>query len=163
MLKSYPLRQVLQKLEASGRLLKWPIELSQFDVCYRSRITIKGQAFAHFVVKFTYSNIIEIAGTSNVVEAAKEVEMEKDKTTKKMLWDSDLHGEQWILYVDEASNENGSGVDMMLISTEEYKINCALWFRFQASNNEAEYKTLLAGLRLAKELKVSHLKVYSDS
>ena len=31
-LTNYPLRQVLQKLDASGRLLKWAIELSQFDI-----------------------------------------------------------------------------------------------------------------------------------
>ena len=31
-LTNYPLCQVLQKLEASGRLLKWAIELGQFDV-----------------------------------------------------------------------------------------------------------------------------------
>ena len=31
-LTNYPLRQVLQKLEALGRLLKWAIKLGQFDV-----------------------------------------------------------------------------------------------------------------------------------
>ena len=52
---------------------------------------------------------------------------------------------------------------MMLVSPREHKIHCALYFGFQASNNEAEYEALLVGLRLAKELRVSHLKVYSDS
>ena len=33
-LTNYPLHQVLQKLEASGRLLKWEIELGQFEVNY---------------------------------------------------------------------------------------------------------------------------------
>ena len=31
-LTNYPLHQVLQKLEASGRLIRWEIELGQFDV-----------------------------------------------------------------------------------------------------------------------------------
>ena len=31
-LTNYPLRQVLQKSEVSGRLLKWAIELGQFDM-----------------------------------------------------------------------------------------------------------------------------------
>ena len=31
-LTNYPLRQVLQKPEALSKLLKWPIELEQFDV-----------------------------------------------------------------------------------------------------------------------------------
>ena len=51
----------------------------------------------------------------------------------------------------------------MLVSPKEHKIHCALCFGFQASNNEAEYEALLAGLRLAKALKVCHLKVYINS
>ena len=42
--------------------------------------------------------------------------MEKDKTTTNRLEDDDLHGEQWILKIDGASNENGSRDGMMLIS-----------------------------------------------
>ena len=32
-----------------------------------------------------------------------------------------------------------------------------------ASNNKAKYEALLAGLRLAKELKVGHLQIFSNS
>ena len=32
--------------------------------------------------------------------------------------------EQWILYVDDASNKNGSRAGMMLISPEGHKIHC---------------------------------------
>ena len=51
----------------------------------------------------------------------------------------------------------------MLISPKGHKIHCALCFGLQASNNEAEYEALIAGLRLARELKTNNLKVYSDS
>ena len=39
---NYPLRQVLQKPDASDLLLKWAIELSQFDKEFISRPAIKG-------------------------------------------------------------------------------------------------------------------------
>ena len=52
---------------------------------------------------------------------------------------------------------------MMIISSEGNKIHCSLHFGFQASNNEVEYEAVIAGLRLAKELKVNNLRVYSDS
>ena len=42
-------------------------------------------------------------------------------------------------------------------------MHCALRFRFRASNNEAEYKALIAGLKLAKEMKVESLEIFSDS
>ena len=44
--------QVLQKLEAGGRLLKWPFELGQFEISYAPQVAIKGQALADFVAEF---------------------------------------------------------------------------------------------------------------
>ena len=42
-------------------------------------------------------------------------------------------------------------------------MNCALRFGFKAFNNEAEYEALIAGLELAKEIKVKSLDIFSDS
>ena len=42
-------------------------------------------------------------------------------------------------------------------------MHCALRFSFKASSNEAKYETLIAGLNLAKEMKVESLEIYSDS
>ena len=38
----YLMKQVLHKLETSGRLMKWAIELSEFDIRYKSKTAIKG-------------------------------------------------------------------------------------------------------------------------
>ena len=70
-LTNYPLHQVQQKLEASGRLLKWAIELRQFEVNFRPRTMIKVQALADFIAEFIYSNATEVTGTSNNTKAAK--------------------------------------------------------------------------------------------
>ena len=53
-LTNYPLRQVLQKSNASGCLLKWAIELSQFEIEFQPRPAIKGQALADFIVEFSH-------------------------------------------------------------------------------------------------------------
>ena len=76
-LTNYPLHQFLQKPEASRRLLKWAIELGQFDINYRPQIAIKCQALADFFAKFTYSNTTEVVGTMDTTKAVKEVEMER--------------------------------------------------------------------------------------
>ena len=52
-LTNYPLRKVLQNLDASGHLLKWAIKLSQFNIEFLPRLAIKGQAFADFITEFT--------------------------------------------------------------------------------------------------------------
>ena len=51
-LSNYPLRQVLQKPDASSRLLRWAIELSQFEIEFQPRPVIKGQALTDFIVEF---------------------------------------------------------------------------------------------------------------
>ena len=57
----------------------------------------------------------------------------------------DEGAEQWTLFVDGASNENGSGAGTILISPAGHKIHCVIRFRFQASNNKAEYEAFIAG------------------
>ena len=94
----------------------------------------------------------------NDAEATKVVEMGNGEDSVTGREDT----EQWILYVDDNSNENGSRVSMMLISPEGHKIHCALHFGFLASNNEAEYEALIARLRLVRELQARNLKIYSD-
>ena len=51
---NYPLRNV-HKADLSGQLVKWAIELSEFDITYLPRTAIKSQAFADFVAKFNPS------------------------------------------------------------------------------------------------------------
>ena len=52
-LTKYPMKQVLHKPETSGRLMKWAIEMSEFDIRYKPKIAIKGQVLEDFVMEFT--------------------------------------------------------------------------------------------------------------
>ena len=47
------LQQTLHKPDASSRLVKWAIELSEFDIDYKPRAVIKAQAVADFVAEFS--------------------------------------------------------------------------------------------------------------
>lgn len=65
--------------------------------------------------------------------------------------------------IDGSSNLRGTSASLVLKSLKVHKIHCALRFKFKALNNKAKYEALIAGLRLAKELKVNSIDMYSDS
>ena len=52
----HPLKKAMNKLEAAGRLIQWAVELSEFNIKYRPRHTIKAQALADFIAEFTPSH-----------------------------------------------------------------------------------------------------------
>ena len=121
-LTNYLLRQVLQKPDASSPLLKWVIELSQFDLEFVPRPTIKRQALVDFIVEFTTL---------------------EDKRPEEALVVPTTKIPKWRLYVNGSSNEGGSGASLILVSPEGHQMHCAFRFGFKASNNEAEYEALI--------------------
>ena len=61
----FPMKQVLHKPEVSGRLMKWAIELSEFDIRYKPKIKIKGQVLADFFMEFTSAEPAQNAQAMN--------------------------------------------------------------------------------------------------
>nr|XP_043613766.1 uncharacterized protein LOC122585704 [Erigeron canadensis] len=139
-----PIRQVLAKPEVSGRLAKWAIELGEHEISFHPRTSIKGQILADFLAETDSSDV-----------AGKEVQ-EVQETQEE-------EGPKWTLFTDGASNQEGSGAGLILIDPEEIEYTYALRFNFPASNNEAEYEALLAGLRMLKQMGVKKIQVFVDS
>ena len=130
------MKQVLHKPKTSGRLIKWVIELSEFDIRYKPKTTIKEKNLAYFFNEFT-STKIATPRTSDLPV--------------------------WRLSVDGVVNAQGSGAGLILTSPDGIDIEYALRFGFRASNNEAEYEVVIVGLNLAHSMEVDQLEVCSDS
>ncbi|GKA30460.1 reverse transcriptase domain-containing protein [Tanacetum coccineum] len=71
--------------------------------------------------------------------------------------------EEWILFTDGSSCTDGSGAGLILTSPKGTEFTYALRFQFTASNNEAEYEALIAGLRIAAQIGVRHIQANVDS
>lgn len=113
--------------------------MSQFDVEYKLRTAIKGQALADFVPEF-----------KPWPSADSTAEEEKEET------------QPWKLNVDDSSNKNGFRAGIILVSPDNFKITSTIRFKYKASKNEAKYEALLARLRLAHFMKVERITVYID-
>ncbi|KAM2724191.1 hypothetical protein EV1_027047 [Malus domestica] len=149
-LTNHPLRQILQSPDTSGRMIKWAIALGEFDISYQPKPAEKGQAVADFIADFTYP--VDIASTPEAVASLPSESQKVESTTSA-----------WSLYVDGSSNQQGCGAGLVLTTPDKVAMEYALRFKFKASNNEAEYEALLAGLRLAKHLGVKQIDIFSDS
>ncbi|KAK0605695.1 hypothetical protein LWI29_029722 [Acer saccharum] len=136
-----PLKLILQKPEVSGRLTKWAIQLSEFNVEYLPRTAIKAQAVADFVTEFTEPSI----------EVARMMAEQNKKIFK------------WQLRVDGSSNTHGSGARVVVSTPEGDSFECALRFAFKATNNQAEYEALIAGLKVCTVLGADEVEIFNDS
>ena len=134
----YPMKQILDKPETFGRLVKWAIKLSEFDIRYKPRTAIKGQILADFIMEFTS------------VEPTKTAQLASDLPI-------------WRLSVDRAANAHRSGVGLILTSPDGIDVEYALRFKFQASNNKSKYEVVIAGLNLAHSMEADQLAVCSNS
>ena len=62
--------------------------------------------------------------------------------------------EVWTLFFDGSTNLKGAGADIVLQAPTRETLQYAVRLDFPATNNEAEYEGLLAGLRVAVALGV---------
>ena len=132
------MKQILHKPETFTRLIKWAIELSEFDIRYKPRATIKGHILVDFIKEFT------------LVEPTEATQLTPDLPI-------------WRLSVDGAANAQGSGAGLIMTSLDEIDVEYALRYDFQASNNEAEYEAVIVGLNLTHSMEADQLEVSGDS
>ena len=71
--------------------------------------------------------------------------------------------ELWKMYFDRATNQNGSGIGVLLISPKGTHIPFAGMLNFPTTNNAIEYEACIMGLQAAIGLGVKELEVYGDS
>ncbi|GJY13758.1 reverse transcriptase domain-containing protein [Tanacetum coccineum] len=124
-----PIKQLLSSSEMSGRMLKWKFELEGYDIQYRPRTAIKGQILADFIV-----------------------ERPEEESPDELMAEPEELPEPWTLFTDGSSCVDGSGAGLILTNPEGAEFTYAMRFRFEATNNEAEYEALIAGLRIAEQM-----------
>ncbi|VFQ68768.1 unnamed protein product [Cuscuta campestris] len=116
-LSQTPIGTLLQSSNAPSRVRKWGVFLGSFQIEFKPRPAIKGQALADFVVECT----------------AREEESNGEEP----------EGNWWTVYTDGSSATDASGGGVVAISPEGFKAYYSVRFLFKVSNNEAEYEALL--------------------
>ena len=71
--------------------------------------------------------------------------------------------EKWTIQTDSSLVQKRGGVGVIIITPEGEKLKYRVRLAFSATNNEVEYKGVLAGLRVGKALVVKDFLLHSDS
>ena len=150
MLTQLPLKSILKSADYTGRIAKWGTILGVFDIKYMPHTSIKGQVIADLVAKFA--------------ECPEKMNMEKHGMDEKSVGIVSVQcSTPWEVYVDGATNQRGSGVELVLVSPEKITIEKSLRLGFSAMNNEAKYEALLMGMMMVQKMGGKTVKVYLDS
>jgi hypothetical protein len=132
---SFPLGEIIQSSEASGRVAKWAIDLMGETLLFAPWKDIKSQILADFLAKWT-------------------------ETQLPM---APIQAELWTMYFDGSLMKTGAGTSLLFISPLTIHIHYVIRLHFVASNNVAEYEALINDLCIAIELGVRSLNARGDS
>ena len=114
------------------------------------RTSIKGQVLVDLVAEFA--------------KCPEEMDVENHNMGKKLVGVVSVQCPMpWELYMDGAANQRGSGMGLVLMSPKKITIEKSLRLSFSATNNEAEYETLLMGMAMVQKMGGKAVKVFSDS
>ena len=69
----------------------------------------------------------------------------------------------WKVFIDGTSRALGAEAGILIVTPEGIRLEHSFKLGFRASNNEAKYEALLAGLRVVLDMGAQEVEVYSDS
>jgi hypothetical protein len=123
---SFPLGEIVQNQEASGRIDKWAVEPMGKTLSYTPCKAIKSQVLADFLAEWTDTQLPP----------------------------AQIQAELWTMYFDGSLMKTGAGAGLLFVLSLRIHIRYVIRLHFAASNNVAEYEALVNGLRIAIELGV---------
>ncbi|KAK5844517.1 hypothetical protein PVK06_000657 [Gossypium arboreum] len=148
-----PIKYMMESSALSGRMARWQILLSEYDIVYVSQKSIKGSAIADFLATRTTEEYeplrFDFPDEDLMCITEKECESSKVKS--------------WKMSFDGASNALGHGIGAVLVSPEGNHCPLTARLNFFCTNNIAEYEACIMGLRAAIGQNIKTLEVYGDS
>ena len=78
-----------------------------------------------------------------------------------MIFHMDVH--PWKVFMDGTSSAARAGARIVIITPERIRLEHSFRLGFRASNNEADYEALIAGLRAVLDMGAQEVEIYSDS
>jgi len=150
--KMDPIKYIFEKPALTGRIARWKMLLSEFDIIYVTQKAIKGSALAKYLAQQPiddYQPMIPEFPDEDIMTLF----VSEDGSDERKL----------ILFFNGSSNALGRGIRAMLISLQKQYIPMTARLCFNCTNNITEYEACGMGIRASLEYKARSLNVYGDS
>jgi ribonuclease HI len=147
----FPLRAILHNSNATGNIAKWAAELTEFQLDFQPHHAVKSQVLADFIVEW-------IPPPS----APGGPDPDSDPTLAEPRGPvfTEPH---WTLFFDGSIRQQVGGAGVVLIDPNGDQVKYMVHLEFKATNNMAEYESLIFGLSAALSLGIHQLLVKGDS
>ncbi|RVX05886.1 hypothetical protein CK203_023919 [Vitis vinifera] len=145
-----PLRYLFDRPALIGRLMRWLVLLTEFDIHYVTQKSIRWSIVAYHLASLPISDGRAI---------------DDDFPYEDVATVTSLSG--WRMYFDGTTNHSEYGIGVLLISPHGDHIPRSIRLAFSdqhpATNNIIEYEACILGLETALELRIRQMEVFGDS
>ncbi|XP_021674129.2 uncharacterized protein LOC110660221 [Hevea brasiliensis] len=146
-----PIKYVFESPYLPGRIAKWQVILSQYDIVYMTRKDVKGSIIADLLAE-------------NPIEEYEALDFEfPDEYVNTVEEEMGEQSDVWQMYFDGAVSLTGSGIGSVLVSPDGKHFPTAVKLKFECTNNVTEYEACVSGLQAAIEMKIKKLELYGNS
>ncbi|KAL5165130.1 Gypsy retrotransposon integrase-like protein 1 [Glycine soja] len=145
-------KYIFEKLALTGRIVRWQVLLSEFDIVYVTQKAIKGSALADYLAQQPLQDYRPMHPEFPDEDI---MALFEEKRTHEDIY-------KWIVCFDGASNALGHGVGAVLVSPDDQCIPFTARLDFDCTNNMAEHEACTLGIQAAIDFDINLLKVYGD-
>ncbi|GAU31738.1 hypothetical protein TSUD_146250 [Trifolium subterraneum] len=158
--KMDPIKYIFEKAALTGRIARWQMLLSKYDIEYRTQKAIKGSILADHLAH----QPVEDCQPIKFDFPDEEIMYLKMKDCDELVFGEGPDPEsQWGLIFDGAVNLYGSGIGAIIVTPKGAHIPFTARLQFECTNNIAEYEACIMGIEESIDLRFKNIDIYGDS
>jgi len=155
-----PIKYIFEKAAVTGKIARWQMLLSEYDIVFKTQKAIKGSILADHLAYQPLDDYqpIEFDFPDEEIMYLKSKDCEEP-----LINEGPDPNSKWGLIFDGAVNAYGKGIGAVIVSPQGRHITFTARILFECTNNMAEYEACIFGIEEAIDMRIKHLDIYGDS
>ncbi|XP_050909952.1 uncharacterized protein LOC127123821 [Lathyrus oleraceus] len=153
-----PIKYIFKKPTVSGRISRWQMMLTEYDIQYVTHKAIKGSVLNDYL-------------SHQPVEGYQSIKFDFPDEDIMFIRDCNIlgpdegpePGSRWTLMFHGASNAKGHGIGEIITSSNDFHIPFTARLCFDCTNNMEEYEACIYDIEAAIDLRIKIFEVYRNS